>query len=42
MYYHPVVLGQGAPFFAGPPPELQVSAVDRIGAGTVRVTCVPV
>ncbi|MCU0829396.1 MAG: dihydrofolate reductase family protein [Tabrizicola sp.] len=42
LYYQPVVLGQGAPFFAGPPPELLVSAVDRIGAGTVRVTCVPV
>lgn len=41
LYYHPVVLGQGAPFFAGPPPELQLTGTDRIGATTVRVTCVP-
>ena len=40
LYYHPVVLGAGKPFFAGPCPRLRVTASDRIGEA-VRVTCVP-
>lgn len=41
MYYHPVVLGQGAPFFAATPPALRTLGVERIGERAVRVTCVP-
>lgn len=41
MYYHPVVLGQGAPFFAEKPPALRTVAVERIGESAVRMTCVP-
>lgn len=41
LYYHPVVLGEGAPFFAGPRPPLRITAHERIGEGAVRVTCVP-
>ncbi|MCB6176993.1 dihydrofolate reductase family protein [Rhodobacter sp. Har01] len=41
LYFHPVVLGAGKPFFAGPMPRLRLVASDRIGAQTVRLTCVP-
>lgn len=41
LYIHPVVLGQGAPFFAGPRPPLRVTSHERIGAQAVRLTCVP-
>ncbi len=42
LYIHPVVLGQGAPFFAGPRPPLRITAHERIGAEAIRLTCVPV
>ena len=42
LYMHPVVLGGGAPFFAGPRPPLRVTAHERVGADAVRLTCVPV
>lgn len=41
LYYHPVVLGGGTPFFAGPRPALRIAAHDRIGERAVRLTCVP-
>lgn len=41
LYLHPVVLGEGAPFFAGPPPRLRLIAHDRIGGEAVRLTYVP-
>jgi dihydrofolate reductase len=41
LYYHPVVLGGGAPFFAGPRPRLRLVAHDRIGSDAVRLTYLP-
>ena len=41
LYLHPVVLGRGKPFFAGPRPPLQLVASDRIGEDTIRLTYVP-
>jgi len=42
LYVHPVVLGHGKPFFAGPRPPLRLVASDRIGADAIRLTYVPV
>jgi dihydrofolate reductase len=41
LYFHPVVLGRGKPFFAGPRPPLRFVASDLIGEDTVRLTYVP-
>ncbi|TAN01276.1 MAG: dihydrofolate reductase [Rhizobiaceae bacterium] len=41
LYIHPVVLGGGKPFFAGPRPPLRLVASDRIGESVIRLTCVP-
>lgn len=41
IYVHPVVLGGGAPFFAGFRPSLRLAASDTIGEGVVRLTYVP-
>ena len=41
LYFRPIVLGGGAPFFAGPRPPLRLVASDRIGADTIRLTYVP-
>lgn len=41
LYFHPVVLGRGAPFFAGPRPPLRLAASERIGGDVVRLTYVP-
>lgn len=41
LYLHPVVLGQGAPFFAAPRPPLRLVAHDRIGGEAIRLTYVP-
>ena len=41
LYLHPVVLGHGKPFFAGPRPPLRLMASDRIGEDAVRLTYVP-
>jgi len=41
LYLHPVVLGRGKPFFAGPRPPLRLVASDRIGEDTIRLTYVP-
>lgn len=41
LYLHPVVLGRGKPFFAGPRPPLRPVATDLIGEDVVRLTYVP-
>jgi dihydrofolate reductase len=41
IYLHPVVLGRGKPFFAGPRPPLRLAAHDRIDDNVVRLTYVP-
>jgi riboflavin biosynthesis pyrimidine reductase len=41
LYLHPVVLGHGKPFFAGPRPPLRLVASDRIGGDVMRLTYVP-
>jgi len=41
LYLHPVVLGRGKPFFAGPRPPLRLVASDRIGEAVIRLTYVP-
>jgi dihydrofolate reductase len=41
LYLHPVVLGRGKPFFAGPRPPLRLAATDRIGEEVIRLTYVP-
>lgn len=40
LYIHPVVLGRGKPFFAGPRPPLRLVANDPIGKA-IRLTYVP-
>lgn len=41
IYLHPVVLGRGTPFFAGPRPPLRLVASDRMGEDVIRLTYVP-
>jgi dihydrofolate reductase len=41
LYFHPVVLGRGTPFFAGPRPPLRLAASDLLDEGTIRLTYVP-
>lgn len=41
LYLHPVVLGDGKPFFAGPCPPLRHASTDCLGEGTIRLTYVP-
>lgn len=41
IYLHPVVLGHGKPYFAGPRPRLRLVAHDRIGEDVIRLTYVP-
>jgi len=41
LYFRPVVLGRGKPFFAGPRPPLRLTATDLIGEDAVRLTYVP-
>jgi dihydrofolate reductase len=41
LYFRPVVLGRGNPFFAGPRPPLRLVANDRIGEDAIRLTYVP-
>jgi dihydrofolate reductase len=41
LYIHPIVLGSGQPFFAGPRPRLRLVASDRIGGDVIRLTYVP-
>ena len=41
IYLHPVVLGHGKPYFAGPRPPLRLIGSDRIGDDVIRLTYVP-
>lgn len=41
LYLHPVVLGRGKPFFAGPRPPLRLAASELIGEDVIRLTYVP-
>jgi dihydrofolate reductase len=41
LYLHPVVLGSGTPFFAGPRPPLRLVATDRVSEDVIRLTYVP-
>ena len=41
IYLHPVVLGHGKPYFAGPRPPLRLMTMDRIGDDVIRLTYVP-
>ena len=41
IYLHPVVLGEGTPYFAGPRPRLRLVAHDRIGPDVIRLSYVP-
>jgi dihydrofolate reductase len=41
LYLHPIVLGRGKPFFAGPRPPLRFVASDLIAEGVIRLTYVP-
>ena len=41
LYFRPLVLGHGTPFFAGPRPPLRLVASDRVGEDAVRLTYVP-
>lgn len=41
IYLHPVVLGSGTPYFAGPRPPLRLVSHERIGEDVVRLDYVP-
>ena len=41
IYLHPVVLGHGKPYFAGPRPRLRLVASDRIDEDVIRLTYAP-
>ena len=41
IYLHPVVLGHGKPYFAGPRPPLRLTAHDLIAQDVIRLTYVP-
>ena len=41
IYLHPVVLGQGKPFFAGPRPPLRLVAHEPVDENVIRLTYVP-
>jgi dihydrofolate reductase len=41
IYLHPVVLGGGTPYFAGPRPPLRLLGHDRIGEDILRLRYVP-
>lgn len=41
IYLHPVVLGTGKPYFAGPRPPLRLVGHDRVDENVLRLTYVP-
>lgn len=41
LYFHPVVLGHGRPFFVGPRPPLRFVAHDVMGEDVIRLTYAP-
>jgi dihydrofolate reductase len=42
IYLHPVVLGHGTPYFAGPRPPLHLVAHDRIDGDVLRLEYAPI
>jgi dihydrofolate reductase len=41
IYLHPVVLGRGKPYFAGPRPPLRLVSNDRVDQDVIRLSYVP-
>ena len=41
LYIHPVVLGRGKPFFAGPRPPLRLATADIMSGDVIRLVYVP-
>jgi dihydrofolate reductase len=41
IYLHPVVLGAGKRYFAGPAPELRLASTDQLDDNVIRLTYVP-
>lgn len=41
LYFHPIVLGRGTPFFAGPRPPLRLVSSQTIGEEAIRLTYAP-
>jgi dihydrofolate reductase len=41
IYLHPIVLGEGKPFFAGSPPPLRLVGNDQVDDNVIRLTYVP-
>ena len=41
LYFRPIVLGRGTPYFSGPRPPLRLVTSDRIGEDVIRLTYVP-
>jgi len=41
LYFHPIVLGRGTPYFSGPRPPLRLVASDLIAEDAIRLTYVP-
>jgi dihydrofolate reductase len=41
IYLHPVVLGKGNPYFAGPRPRLRLASHDRMDGDVIRLCYVP-
>ena len=41
IYLHPVVLGHGTPYFAGPRPPLRLVTSDRMAEDVIKLTYVP-
>ena len=41
LYLHPIVLGRGKPFFAGPRPPLRLASSELVGKDVIRLTYVP-
>jgi dihydrofolate reductase len=41
LYFHPVVLGRGKPFFVGPRPRLRLVASDLIVEDVIRLKYIP-
>ena len=42
LYLHPIVLGRGQPFFAGPRPPLRCVSADPVGEDVMRLAYIPV
>ena len=41
LYLHPIVLGHGTPYFAGPRPPLRLATSERIDEDVMKLTYVP-